>query len=581
MEILSNLLRVRVWKNSILYKKYGFSEDEVKLVKVLTNAFLKGQTSMAVTDLAYSVYKLTKERDILKIIPNLIQLRKKGYIDFGNSSFLFDTIQRLENDNPPYLEILHTNVYLTTKFLFLLQGVEEESLNIDTSTPYQSIFEYINDKLKKVQIWQISDNLDSAVKKSKKLDKDIGKKLSISNINPPLKKILEKAKFSEKEEVIFLAVLSEELSHKNGRNYHNPNNLIDLISFNNHERLENNLLLREDSPIFQNGYLKFDSSIHIITDDRTFSNSEIIIPDDILEEIEGHKTTKSKKKGLDILKSLIEEQEIFELVEPKKDLDEVVLPKETKKILETIIKQLDKKVIDRLVEWGIKETDSIDARILFHGVAGTGKTLTALALAKSLGKVVLHFDSSKILSMYVGESEKNVRNIFDTYKKIVQESGISPVLLLNEADQFLTTRSTDTNSSVSQMYNQMQNIFLEQIEKFEGVLIATTNLLENIDKAFSRRFNYKVKFKPPTREERIELWKIHLPKNAKFAKNFSVEKLADYKLTGGQIDLIVKNTAFKVATKPKAIFTLEDFIREIEREKSSNFENDNIMGFLK
>ena len=190
----------------------------------------------------------------------------------------------------------------------------------------------------------------------------------------------------------------------------------------------------------------------------------------------------SKRKG--DLKEIVEKHEIFELVEPKKDLSAVVLQKDTRELLNTILKQLDKTISERLYKWGIKNREGIDARILFHGVPGTGKTLTASALAKSLNRDLLHFDCSKILSMYVGESEKNVRNIFDTYKKIVAESGVEPVLLLNEADQFLTSRSTDTSSSVSQMYNQMQNIFLEQIEKFEDVLIATTNLLENLDKAF-------------------------------------------------------------------------------------------------
>jgi len=145
----------------------------------------------------------------------------------------------------------------------------------------------------------------------------------------------------------------------------------------------------------------------------------------------------------------------------------------------------------------------------------------------------------------------------------------------------LTSRSTDTSSSVSQMYNQMQNIFLEQIEKFEGVLIATTNLLENLDKAFSRRFNYKVEFKLPAKHERLIIWEQHLPKTANYEPNFSIEELAEYKLSGGQIDLIVKNTAYLVATRENPIFSTEDFLTEIKRERNSSFENNRVMGFLK
>ena len=137
--------------------------------------------------------------------------------------------------------------------------------------------------------------------------------------------------------------------------------------------------------------------------------------------------------------------------------------------------------------------------------------MTAYSLAKSLKRQVLAFDCSKILSMYVGESEKNVRKIFDTFYELSEKTKSEPILLLNEADQFLSARSSGVTSGSEQMHNQMQNIFLEQIENFRGMLIATTNLLENIDKAFSRRFNYKIEFKRPNEAQRIELWEKMLP----------------------------------------------------------------------
>jgi len=131
------------------------------------------------------------------------------------------------------------------------------------------------------------------------------------------------------------------------------------------------------------------------------------------------------------------------------------------------------------------------------------------------------------------------------------------------------------------MHNQMQNIFLEQIEQFEGILIATTNLLENLDTAFSRRFNYKIAFKKPNREQRVELWKKLLPENAPYAKDFDVEKLAEFNLTGGQINLIIKNTAYRVAVKDEPLFTTDDFIAEIKKEQGGSFESDGkSMGFL-
>ncbi|HEY9202998.1 MAG TPA: ATP-binding protein, partial [Sulfurimonas sp.] len=290
---------------------------------------------------------------------------------------------------------------------------------------------------------------------------------------------------------------------------------------------------------------------------------------------------KNKKVRRIKLNTLIDEQDIFELVEPETSLEDVVLANETQETLKNLMRQLDKEVVGRLVEWGIKDKKSgIDARIIFYGAAGTGKTMTAYSLAKSLKRQVLAFDCSKILSMYVGESEKNVRKIFDTFYDLCEKTKTEPILLLNEADQFLGARSSGTNSGADQMHNQMQNIFLEQIEKFKGVLIATTNLLENIDKAFSRRFNYKIEFKKPNKEQRLALWKKMLPLNAPYEEGFDVNELSSYSLTGGQISLIVKNTAYKVAVREKPLFTLEDFEQEIKKEKDASFDSEKMMGFL-
>ncbi len=182
--------------------------------------------------------------------------------------------------------------------------------------------------------------------------------------------------------------------------------------------------------------------------------------------------------------------------------------------------------------------------------------------------------------MYVGESEKNVRKIFDTYKELTRQTKTEPILLLNEADQFLSSRSSGVSSSADQMHNQMQNIFLEQIEKFEGILIATTNLLENIDTAFSRRFNYKIEFQKPNEQQRKQLWQMMLPKNAQYEEGFDIDTLAKYNVTGGQISLIVKNTAYSVAVRKNAIFTVEDFMVEIEKEKRGSFDSEKQLGFL-
>ncbi len=126
----------------------------------------------------------------------------------------------------------------------------------------------------------------------------------------------------------------------------------------------------------------------------------------------------------------------------------------------------------------------------------------------------------------------------------------------------------------------MQNIFLEQIERFDGILIATTNLLENLDKAFSRRFNYKIKFLKPDEKQRIELWNKLLPESLPFEENFDIEKLAGPAMTGGQIELIIKNTAYKLAIDDEPLFKTEDFLEEIKKEEKSMFDKEKKVGFM-
>ena len=277
---------------------------------------------------------------------------------------------------------------------------------------------------------------------------------------------------------------------------------------------------------------------------------------------------------------MVQENQIFELIDAKTTLQDVVIDSKTRETLEVILKQMDKKVHNLLKQWGIKNSKKIEAKIMFYGYPGTGKTMTAVSFAKSLKRPILSLDCSKVLSMYVGESEKNVRKIFDEFKEIASKSKTEPILLLNEADQFLSSRTTNATSSADKMHNQMQNIFLEQIEKFDGILIATTNLLENIDSAFSRRFNYKVEFKKPNKAQRLELWEKMLPKNAEYEKDFDINKLTNYELTGGQINLIIKNTAYKIAIQENPIWSLDALIEEIKKEKFSTFGDEKSVGFI-
>lgn len=192
-----------------------------------------------------------------------------------------------------------------------------------------------------------------------------------------------------KEQVIFLALLREEYSATDA-SLREMNALIELISLDEYDRIKNRALLEDGSNLINDGIIDYEEMLNPFGGiSRAF-----YIVDEVLQSI--IHPQKNKKIRRIKLNTLMDEQDIFELVEPETSLDDVVLAKETQTTLENLMRQLDKEVIHRLVEWGIKDKKSgIDARIIFYGAAGTGKTMTAYSLAKSLKREVLAFDCSK------------------------------------------------------------------------------------------------------------------------------------------------------------------------------------------
>lgn len=148
---------------------------------------------------------------------------------------------------------------------------------------------------------------------------------------------------------------------------------------------------------------------------------------------------------------------------------------------------------------------------LFYGAPGTGKTEAAFQLANLTGRDLYQVNMSEMHDMWVGESEKNVRRLFSAYQDVRKKSKQVPILLLNEADAVLGKRLEAVYRSTDQMENRIQNIFLQELEDFQGILIATTNLAQNLDGAFERRFLYKVQFNLPDADVRRRLWQSMLP----------------------------------------------------------------------
>ncbi|MBR0499849.1 MAG: AAA family ATPase [Bacteroidales bacterium] len=174
---------------------------------------------------------------------------------------------------------------------------------------------------------------------------------------------------------------------------------------------------------------------------------------------------------------------------------------------------------------------------LFFGAPGTGKTETALQLARATGRKVLCADIAQILSKWVGESDQNARRLFRDYRKANEGNELSPILLLNEADAFLGKRFENVRNTTEKMGNGLQNIFLEELERFSGILIATTNLTSNLDPAFDRRFLFKIRFDKPCTEVSASIWRSIIPE---LSEGEALQLATEYDFSGGQIENIAR-----------------------------------------
>jgi len=573
---LIDFIEAKTVSKAKIFKHLNATAQEAKILQYICRRFVKGIEETAVLDILQDNFEY-EGYDYLAYLSMVKKLMDMGWI----VQVSFGQVQVQEVSQ---LELLNTSVGPSMSLLRLL---EEGSLEITLPDikPYTDHLEYLQDQFDVIELSHkmsvkkqgFSDSSLSIGRLKNKLvllTQRIVERLKITKEPIVVEEFFKEKKFDEREQRIFLALLKEEYSGGEGQ-FRDMNTLIELISLDEYDKIRNRALLEDGSRLISDKIIDYEEILNMFGGiSRSF-----YLQEDVLQKII-HPNKKKKVTKLKLDK-LIEEQELFEYLNPTTDLSDVVLHPKTREVLNTVIKQVDKDVFAKLKAWGIKsKRKGIDARIIFYGAPGTGKTMTAVSLAKTLKRPILSFDCSKILSMYVGESEKNVRKIFDEFKALSKKAKVDPILLLNEADQFLSSRTEGAGSSADKMHNQMQNIFLEQIEQFEGILIATTNLLDNIDKAFSRRFNYKIEFKKPGKRERKRLWHFMLPENADYDEKLDVAELSKYALTGGQIDLIIRNTAYKVAVREESVFTLEDFLEEIEKELGSSFESEGkSMGF--
>ena len=203
--------------------------------------------------------------------------------------------------------------------------------------------------------------------------------------------------------------------------------------------------------------------------------------------------------------------------------------------------------------------------VLLYGEPGTGKTESVMQIAKATGRAIIHVDISETKTCWFGESEKLIKKVFTDYRRLCEKSKVKPILLFNEADAVFSKRKDVNRGSVAQTENAIQNIILEEMENLDGILIATTNLADNLDGAFERRFLFKIRFDKPTVEAKRNIWISKLP-------SLSVEDAhtlaSSYEFSGGQIDNIVRKALMQEVIKGEKP-TLNSLVTMCSEEKIS------------
>ncbi|MDR1149467.1 MAG: ATP-binding protein [Spirochaetaceae bacterium] len=242
--------------------------------------------------------------------------------------------------------------------------------------------------------------------------------------------------------------------------------------------------------------------------------------------------------------------------------------------LSSLLKQDNFKAVqDRLAKNGMRQ----GFVCLFSGSPGTGKTETVYQIARETKRNIMMVDISSIKDMYVGETEKRMKAVFDNYRKAVSIADVTPILFFNEADAIIGKRIEFTGGSraVERMENTMQNIILQELENLEGILIATTNLTKNMDSAFDRRFLYKIDFEKPDSAARTSIWKTML---VELDAAWAEELAARFEFSGGQIENVARRYTVNtvLSNQPPG---MDDLVSLCQEELSGKNETERQIGF--
>lgn len=241
------------------------------------------------------------------------------------------------------------------------------------------------------------------------------------------------------------------------------------------------------------------------------------------------------------------------------DWEDLVLDKHTLLEIEHIKSWLQNSPT-LMKDWGMHTRLKPGYRLLFYGDPGTGKTFTATLLGKITQKDVYRIDLSMVVSKFIGETEKNLSNLFD------KAENKDWILFFDEADSIFGKR-TEVRDAHDKYANQEVSYLLQRIEDYSGLVILASNFKKNIDSAFTRRFQSIIEFKQPSAEQRLLLWQKNIPEKAKLSPEVDIEKIAfQYEITGANIVNVIQYASIKTLARQSNVIQLRDLLEGIKKE---------------
>ncbi|MDD3051640.1 MAG: ATP-binding protein [Candidatus Cloacimonetes bacterium] len=572
------------FKDLTEFREFAFGSEEIKVISLLWSSVLGFGRFNSFTDIVEVIYP--GHINTISKVDLFVGLIEKNVFDIMDTHFT--------SYHHDYTVLMQSVFMLSRRLTLLISGVipEERILAIMRGQNFDS-YSYLLNVLKAVEFALPEKTLLSFKGEANKMVnfymyKELSSYFSViveeidrNAENSQIGKLFRKFKLDNIEKMIVLLLLRTEYYSGGSLDHVVLRTAICRDSKEDSQKYEK--YLSEQSKLCKKRIMTIDKGMYGLV--RNY-----VINESFIEMI----SSDSVKR-----RSIVEESDdemsdnFLKKINIKQRIGDLILPHDTKELISSAITRHKNPDKYKFSDWGLlsaslgencgKRKSDRGLLILLHGLSGTGKTYAAGAIANELKKPLIAIETGLVRSKWYGETEENLKNMFRIMREMCIKDKNSPVFLLNEADQLIHARYSGSRS-IDSVENSIQSIFLEELENFPAIFIATTNLVENLDSAFSRRFHFKIEMKLPDVNCRSKIWSTHLPDSIPGAEDIDVELLAQkYNFTGGQIRLIVENACAAAIVRDgnnRKLF-LDDLIKYSEIEKYNQFqENDRRIGFI-